>query len=205
MDLLVPVVNVDMNFWLLFLVPTVGSLGEGRGVCPSCNTRHMAETAAHLVDHVFPKVPVRQWVLSLLKRLRYYLYHNPQIATKVLKIFLDEIAKQLKQHQSIPSDSKVKHGGVSFIHRFGASLNVHLHFHCVVIEGLFIVDGENKLSYQMVKGITEQDILEVQERVRQCVLKGYKRWQLLEDYEVDNMKTWLYTSIHYPITHRVSR
>ncbi|MBK9522309.1 MAG: transposase zinc-binding domain-containing protein [Rhodocyclaceae bacterium] len=26
---------------------------KGRGVCPSCNTRRMAETAAHLVDHVF--------------------------------------------------------------------------------------------------------------------------------------------------------
>jgi hypothetical protein len=43
---------------------------KGRGVCPSCNTRRMAETAAHLVDHVFPQVPVRQWVLSLPKRLR---------------------------------------------------------------------------------------------------------------------------------------
>jgi hypothetical protein len=34
---------------------------KGRGVCPSCNTRRMAETAAHLVDHVLPRLPVRQW------------------------------------------------------------------------------------------------------------------------------------------------
>jgi hypothetical protein len=26
---------------------------KGRGVCPSCNARRMAETAAHLVDQVF--------------------------------------------------------------------------------------------------------------------------------------------------------
>jgi len=39
--------------------------------CPSCNTHGMAETAAHLVDQVFPQVPVRQWVPSLPKRLRY--------------------------------------------------------------------------------------------------------------------------------------
>jgi hypothetical protein len=31
---------------------------KGRGVCPSCNSRHMAQTAAHLVDHVIPPVPV---------------------------------------------------------------------------------------------------------------------------------------------------
>jgi len=36
---------------------------KGRGVCPSCNTRRMAEAAAHLTDHVFPRLPVRQWVL----------------------------------------------------------------------------------------------------------------------------------------------
>lgn len=66
------VVPVDMNSWSHFPVPRVGSLREGHDICPSCNARRMVQTAAHQVDHVFPKVPVRQWVLSLLKRLRYY-------------------------------------------------------------------------------------------------------------------------------------
>lgn len=44
---------------------------KGRGVCPSCTTRRMVETAAHLADHVIPRLPVRQWVLSVPKRLRY--------------------------------------------------------------------------------------------------------------------------------------
>ena len=48
----------------------------GRGVCPSCNTRRMVETAAHLADHVFPRLPVRQWVLSVPKRLRYFLQRD---------------------------------------------------------------------------------------------------------------------------------
>ena len=46
---------------------------KGRGVCPSCNTRRMVETAAHLADHVLPPLPVRQWVLAVPKRLRYFL------------------------------------------------------------------------------------------------------------------------------------
>ena len=33
----------------------------------------MVETAAHLSDHVFPRQPVRQWVLSVPKRLRYFM------------------------------------------------------------------------------------------------------------------------------------
>ena len=46
---------------------------KGRGFCPSCGGRRMAEGAAHLVDHVFPDVPVRQWVLSVPHRIRYLL------------------------------------------------------------------------------------------------------------------------------------
>jgi len=47
------------------------------GMTLSCNARRMAETAAHLVDHVFPELPVRQWVLSIPKRLRYFLQREP--------------------------------------------------------------------------------------------------------------------------------
>ncbi|MCA1563571.1 MAG: transposase zinc-binding domain-containing protein [Acidobacteria bacterium] len=41
---------------------------KGRGFCPRCGGRRMAERSAHLVDHVFPDVPVPQWVLSLPHR-----------------------------------------------------------------------------------------------------------------------------------------
>jgi len=44
------------------LMNPIGRLG---GFCPSCGARRMAQTAAHLLDHVIPRVPVRQWVLSL--------------------------------------------------------------------------------------------------------------------------------------------
>lgn len=59
---------------------------KGRGVCPSRNTRRMAETAAHLADHVLPRLPVRQWVLSLPKRLRYHLQHDREALNSALRI-----------------------------------------------------------------------------------------------------------------------
>jgi hypothetical protein len=46
---------------------------KGRGFCSSCGGRRMADTAAHLVDRVLPRVPVRQWVLSLPYTLRYHM------------------------------------------------------------------------------------------------------------------------------------
>ena len=46
----------------------------------------MAPTAAHLVDHVIPHVPVRQWVLSLPIPLRLLLAAQPLLVTPVLQI-----------------------------------------------------------------------------------------------------------------------
>jgi hypothetical protein len=37
----------------------------------------MVETAAHLAEHIIPRLPVRQWVLSVPKRLRYHLQRDP--------------------------------------------------------------------------------------------------------------------------------
>jgi hypothetical protein len=60
---------------------------KGRGVCPSCNGRHMVQTAAHLADHVIPPVPVRQWVISVPKRLRGMLADRPAAVAALTKIF----------------------------------------------------------------------------------------------------------------------
>jgi hypothetical protein len=72
---------------------------KGRGVCPSCNTRRMAEVAAHLTDRVLPWLPVRQWVLSVPKRLRPYLHSDPKVASGVLRVFLRAIRSTLR-HKS---------------------------------------------------------------------------------------------------------
>ena len=71
---------------------------KGRGICPSCNTRRMVETAAHLTDHVFPRLPVRQWVLSVPKRLRYFIQRDGAVLNMVLRIFLRVIAQTLQTH-----------------------------------------------------------------------------------------------------------
>jgi hypothetical protein len=54
---------------------------KARGFCPSCGGRRMTATAARLADHVFPAVPVRQWVLSAPFELRLLLARNPEVLT----------------------------------------------------------------------------------------------------------------------------
>ena len=57
----------------------------------------MADTAAHLVDRVFPEVPIRQWVLSLPFALRYRLADDARRVTEVLQIFVQAIFGSLRR------------------------------------------------------------------------------------------------------------
>lgn len=115
---------------------------KGRGICPSCNARRMAATAAHLTDHVIPRVPVRQWVLSVPKRLRWHLHRDPEAASAVLRILVRALRRTVRE-RSPGAGPGAQFGAVTFLHRFGSSLNPHFHYHLCVLDGIFEgVEGE---------------------------------------------------------------
>jgi hypothetical protein len=55
----------------------------------------MSQTAAHLVDHVIPHVPVRQWVLPLPIPLRVLLAAQPELVTPVLQVVQRVVTRHL--------------------------------------------------------------------------------------------------------------
>jgi hypothetical protein len=55
--------------------------------CPSCNARRMEDAAEHLVQDVIPAVPVRQWVLSFPRQLRFLAARDPKVASRLLDLF----------------------------------------------------------------------------------------------------------------------
>ncbi len=128
---------------------------KGRGVCPSCNTRRMVATAAHLADHVFPRLPVRQWVLAVPKRLRYFLHRDPDLQGAALRLFLRAVEQCLRA-RSADAGPAARIGAVAFIHRFGSALNAHLHFHCVVLDGVFASAPAGGVLFHPAAGIDAQ-------------------------------------------------
>jgi hypothetical protein len=100
----------------------------------------MVDTAAHLSDHVFPSLTVRQWVLSVPKRLRYFMQRDDSVLGMVLCIFLRVIAQTLQVNNpgaASANKASLHIGAVAFIHRFGASLNEQIHFHVCSVDGVF--------------------------------------------------------------------
>jgi len=164
---------------------------KGRGVCPSCNGRQMAQTAAYLVDHVIPPVPVRQWVISVPKRLRGFLADRPRAVAVLTKIFLAEIERLLlaaaggSPDADIPRAARPRLGGISFLHRFGSALNHHAHLHPCVTDGVFVPAAAEAVSdapptFLPARPITHVHLAKITERVRRRVIRWFRLARLLD-------------------------
>jgi Putative transposase/Transposase zinc-binding domain len=112
-----------------------------RGFCPSCGARRMVESAAHLVDHVIPRVPVRQWVVSLPIALRILFAAQPQLLTPLLRIIHRVVASFLIKQAGVKR-SEAHTGAVTLIQRFGSAANLNIHLHCLVLDGVYRSSGE---------------------------------------------------------------
>ena len=87
----------------------------------------MADTAAHLVDRVFPTVPVRQWVLSLPLALRYRMAYDAHLMGDVLNVFIRALFGKLRRRAGeLLSLRSSQCGAVTFVQRFGDALNAKM-------------------------------------------------------------------------------
>jgi len=89
-----------------------------RGACPSCSARRMCGSAAHLVDHVLPDVPLRQWVLTAPYEVRRVHALRPDALTAQNRFFVEEIARWQTQRAAAFGVKGGKTGAVTFVQRF---------------------------------------------------------------------------------------
>jgi len=134
---------------------------KGRALCPSCGGRRMAERAAHLLDHVFPDVPVRQWVLSLPYRLRYQLAWNHDLCRGVVAVFVRAVFRCLRAHACRHGVADGRGGAVAVIQRFGGALNLNVHVHALVLDGVFARSPGGAVVFHPTQRLTALDVEEV--------------------------------------------
>ena len=86
----------------------------------------MAESAALLVDEIFPQLPIRQWVLSMPFPLRFLLAREPHVMSAVLGIVYRAIASYSINQAGLTA-ATAHTGAVTLIQRFGSALNLNVH------------------------------------------------------------------------------
>jgi transposase-like zinc-binding protein/putative transposase len=146
-----------------------------RGFCPSCAGRRMVQTAAHLVECVIPWVPTRQWVVSVPIPLRYWLSSSQALTAQIHTIIRTTIA-QYYVNQAVKrgvARQQVQPGSVTFIQRFGGALNLHVHFHYVFLEGVYLDRTAAGLKPRFVKGEppSDADIAEILQKISRRVIR----------------------------------
>ncbi len=95
----------------------------------------MTERVAHLVDHVFPDVPVRQWVLSLPHRVRYVLAWDHDVCRAVVAVSMHAVLRFLRHRAREAGVGDPRGGAVVIVQRFGGALNLNVHVHALVLDG----------------------------------------------------------------------
>ena len=133
----------------------------GRGFCPSCNGRRMAESAAHLVDLVLPRVPVRQYVLSLPFRLRFVVAFDHDLELEVGAVFVRTVFNWYRLRARRQGLTGPECGAVTVVQRFSGDLRINVHYHSLVVDGVFTRDGDAEPVFHELPAPTDDDIADL--------------------------------------------
>jgi len=107
----------------------------------------------------------------------------------VLRIFLRAVQTTIRT-ASPTAPPKARFGAVSFIHRAGSTFNEHLHFHCLVTDGLFAPAENGGAEFFEAAGIDEARIDRLTDTLRRRILRYMVRRDLIDDHVALDMAGW---------------
>lgn len=143
----------------------------------------MSETAARLSDHVLPKVPVRQWVLSLPMPLRYWLASNPKLVTSVLEILMRTLRRFYRRKGKKAGVVDPQTGAITFVQRFGSALNLNVHFHLLFLDGIYSPCMEESPMFHPLPSPSDEEIRELVQTLALRITRHLKRKGYLRETE----------------------
>lgn len=148
---------------------------KGRAVCPSCRGRRMADAAAYLVDRVLPVAPYRQWTLSVPWRLRMALARDGALLAKVLGNFVRAVFRWQRASARARGIRGASPGAVTAIQRFGSVLNLNVHFHTLIADGVFVDDAAGGARFVALPPPTDDEVEHICARVSQAGPRDHRR------------------------------
>jgi hypothetical protein len=121
----------------------------------------------NLTEDVIPFVPTRHWVLSVPFELRYWMASDDDLLKKVNRIFCDEIRNYLRKKARKLGVKGGETGIVSYLQRAGGALNLNLHYHLLVLDGLYTTGEDGAAIFTRIPGIHNDELA--------CVVRGVSR------------------------------
>ena len=142
----------------------------------------MGDGAAHLVDHVLPAVPYRQWVVGFPFELNGPLAFQPGLLSATERIVVDALCRWQKARAG--GNGQV--GGIHVRHRFGGSLNLHIHGHVLLMDGVFRKDDDGTLAFAQTAPPREDELRTLAETIHRRLLGLMRRRGMLRKDTTSN-------------------
>jgi Putative transposase/Transposase zinc-binding domain len=159
-----------------------GTSCKGRGFCPSCGGRRMAERAANLIDAVLPPVPFRQWVLSLPFALRYRMAYDHDLCRAALAVTTRALIGFQRRRAKKQGVADPHSGTVTVIQRFGSGLRLNVHFHILLPDGVFAHDASTgTVTFVELPRPTDADVAKLLLTIARRIARLLDRRGLLTD------------------------
>ena len=139
---------------------------KGRGFCPSCMGRRMAQTAANLIEEVLPRVALRQWVITLPYPIRHRLAYNAKLLGEVTRAFLRTVLAFYEKRLGVS-------GCIAVVQRTSSDLRCNPHIHAVFLDGGYVNDTDGEPVFRPLAHLRGRDVADVLVRARkriECVL-----------------------------------
>jgi hypothetical protein len=149
---------------------------KNRGLCPSCTGRRMSDEAAYLVDMVLPEAPYRQWTLTFPFALRFLLARDYRLITAVLGIAVRILFAWQRRQARRQGFRAAKNAAVVFVQRFGGALNVNVHAHALLPDGVFVLDEQSgSFRFLRLSPPSDKDVLHLTQRLARRITSFIER------------------------------
>jgi hypothetical protein len=131
----------------------------------------MAQTAANLIDHVLPPVPLRQLVLTLPFELRRRLAYDGPLLGAVSRVFVTSVLAWYRRRMQTEGATDGRSGVVAAIQRCSSDLRLNPHIHAVLLDGVFTEGADGELSFHALPRLRTEELADVLQIVRVLILR----------------------------------
>jgi hypothetical protein len=144
----------------------------------------MANTASSIVDRVLPDVPVRQYVLTLPYELRKLAAFKADVLTAFGRNAVEAIFAGYRARAKREGIKDGQCGAINFVQRFG-SLNLHVHFHVALLDGVFTRDADARVLFHAAPPPTREELDATVRRVEKRAMTWLRRRGYLDERPID--------------------
>ncbi len=137
----------------------------------------MSETAANLVDYVMPKVPLRQWVLTVPFAWRSRLGFDGPLLGVIVRKFADAVLAFYRQKLAAEEGIKGQSGVVLGVQRTSSDLRLNPHVHAVFLDG---VHHEGAVTFHALPRLETEQVAQVIEDASRRITRYLRRRGLID-------------------------